>query len=60
LFAAIKKHLKGIHFTCDEEVQAAMVKWLQGQPKEFCTDWSLKLVHHWWHCIKLEAHYMEK
>jgi hypothetical protein len=26
LFAAIKKHLKGIHFTRDEEVQAATVK----------------------------------
>jgi transposase len=27
LFAALKKHLKGIHFTCDEEVQATMGKW---------------------------------
>jgi hypothetical protein len=26
LFAAIKKHLKGIHFTYDEDVQAATEK----------------------------------
>jgi len=59
LFAALKKHVKGIQSTCDE-VKAAMVKWLQGQPKEFYTDWSEKLVHCWQHCIKLEAHYKEK
>jgi len=45
MFATLKKHVKGIQSTCDEEVQGAMVKWLQGQPKEFCTDWSEKLVH---------------
>ena len=60
LFAALKKHVKGIQFTCNEEVQAAMVKWLQGQPKDFYTDCSEKLVHHWQHCIKLEAHCTEK
>ena len=27
LFTAFKKHLKGIHVTCDEEIQAAMGKW---------------------------------
>jgi len=36
LFAALKKQVKGIQSTCNEEVQAAMVKWLQGQPKDFC------------------------
>jgi len=35
-------------------------KWLQGQPTEFYNDCSEKLVHRWQHCIKLEAHYMEK
>jgi transposase len=59
LFAALKKHVKGIQSTCDEGVQAARVKWLQGQPEEFYTDWSEKLVHRWRHRIKLEAHYME-
>jgi transposase len=27
LFAALKKHLKEIYFTCDEDVQAATEKW---------------------------------
>ena len=45
LFVTLKKHVKRIQSTCDEEVQGAKVKWLQGQPKEFCTDWSEKLVH---------------
>jgi hypothetical protein len=35
LFAALKKHLKGIHFTCDEAVPAATGKWFQELPEEF-------------------------
>jgi transposase len=35
LFAALQKHLKGIHFTCDEEVQAAKKKRYRGEPKDF-------------------------
>jgi len=38
LFAALKKHLKGIYFMSDEEVQAATGEWLGDQPEEFCTD----------------------
>jgi len=34
LFAVLKKHLKRIHFTC-EEVQAAMGKCFQEQPEAF-------------------------
>jgi len=38
LFAALKKHLKGIYLIFDEEVQAATGEWLGEQPEEFCTD----------------------
>jgi len=38
LFAALKKHLKGIHFACDEEVQAAVGKWFLEQPEGFYSD----------------------
>jgi transposase len=38
LFAALKKHLKGIYFVFDEEVQAATGEWLEEQPEEFCAD----------------------
>lgn len=31
LFTAFRKHLKGIHVTCDEEIQAAMGKWFWEQ-----------------------------
>ena len=37
LFAALKKHLKGIYFIFDE-VQATTGEWLGEQPEEFCTD----------------------
>jgi hypothetical protein len=36
-FAALKLHLKGIHFTCDE-VQAAVGKWFIEQPERFYSD----------------------
>jgi transposase len=35
LLTALKKHLKGIHFTCDEAYPAG--KWFQGQLEEFCS-----------------------
>jgi len=38
LFAVLKKHLKGIYFIFDEEVQAATGECLGEQPEEFCTD----------------------
>ena len=33
-----KKHLKGIYFMFDKEVQAATGKWFGEQLEEFCTD----------------------
>jgi len=38
LFRALKKHLKGKCVTCDEEIQAAVVKWFQEWPDYFHTD----------------------
>jgi len=37
LLTALKKHLKGIHFTCDEALPAATGKWFQEQLEEFCS-----------------------
>jgi hypothetical protein len=31
LFPLVKKHPKGIHFTCDEEVEGAVRKWFPEQ-----------------------------
>jgi hypothetical protein len=47
LFVALTKHLKGIHFTHDAEVQAAMGKWFQEEPEEFYTDRFEKIVQFW-------------
>ena len=50
LFETLKKYLEGNHFTCHEEVQAAMAKWFQEQPVKFYTNGYEKLVRHWRHC----------
>jgi hypothetical protein len=52
LFVALKKHLKGIHFTRDAEVPAATGKWFQEQPEEFYSDGFKKPIQHWQLCIK--------
>jgi histone-lysine N-methyltransferase SETMAR len=44
LFGALKKHLKGNHFTCEEEVQATVAKRFQEQPEKFYTKGFQKLV----------------
>jgi hypothetical protein len=43
LLRALKKHLKGNRFTCDEEVQAATAKWFREQPEKFYTTGSKNL-----------------
>jgi len=60
LFVALMKHLKGIHFTCDAEVQAAMGKWFEEEPEEFTSDRFEKHVQCWQLCIECEAEYVEK
>jgi hypothetical protein len=59
LFAPLKKHLKGIHFTPDEEVQATTRKWFQKKPEEFYSNGFEKLIHCWWCCIKQEGVYVK-
>jgi hypothetical protein len=49
-FAAIKKHPKGICFTCDEEVPAAAENGFENSQKS-STDRFEKLVQCWQHCI---------
>jgi hypothetical protein len=38
LLAVLKKHLKGIHFTCDEAPPVATGKWFQEQHEEVCSN----------------------
>jgi len=38
LFAVVKKHPKGIRFTCDEEGDGAVGKWFQEHSEELYSD----------------------
>ena len=60
LFVALKKPLKGMHVTFDEEVQAVTGKWFREQPQEFYTDGFEKLVQSWRRFIEREGHFVEK
>jgi histone-lysine N-methyltransferase SETMAR len=35
LLAALKKHLRGVHFTCDKALPAAIGKLFKDKPEEF-------------------------
>jgi hypothetical protein len=44
LFPALKKHLSGHCFTCDEDVKCATIMWLARQGHTFCVSWMDKLI----------------
>jgi histone-lysine N-methyltransferase SETMAR len=60
LFGTLKKYLRGIHFTCDDEIQAATIKWFREQPEKFYSDGIQKLVERWRRCVERLGDYVEK
>jgi len=44
LFPALKKHLSGHCFTCDEDVKCATIMWLARQGHTFYVSWMDKLI----------------
>jgi hypothetical protein len=38
LFAVVKKHPKGVHFTCDEGADGVIGKWFREQSEELYSD----------------------
>jgi hypothetical protein len=60
LFAALTKHLRGIHIMCYEEVQFATRKWFREQSQDFYTDGFEKFIQQWQCCIELDGNYVEK
>ena len=60
LFPELKEHLKGQHFSCDEEVKSAVRKWFQKQNTNFFKDRFQKLVQRWRKCIEVHGNYVEK
>jgi hypothetical protein len=59
LVDALKKHVKGNHFICHDEVQAAMAKLFKKQPEKFYTNGFEELFQCWWYYIKREGDYVE-
>jgi len=59
LFLKLKEHLKGQHFSCDEEVKSAGRKWFQKQNTNFFKD-GFQLVQRWRKCIEARGDFVEK
>jgi [histone H3]-lysine36 N-dimethyltransferase SETMAR len=60
LFPKLKEHLKGQHFTNDEEVKAEVRRWCRGKRPDFFLDGMHQLVHRWRVCVDKDGDYVEK
>lgn len=60
LFPNLKRDLKGIHFTTDDEVKDAVKSWIKERPSEFLVNGMRQLVHRWETCIAVNGDYVEK
>ena len=60
LLQKLKEHLKGQHFSCDEEVKSAVRKWVQKQNTNFFKNGFKKLVQRWRKCIEVCGDFVEK
>ena len=59
LFRHMKKYLKGIRFTSDEDLKAAVTKFFALQQIEFYENGVRKLISRWQRCIDLGGDYVE-
>ncbi len=59
LFKHMKRYLKGIRFTIDDELQTAVFAWLRQQPSEFFENGMRKLILRWQHCIASDGDYVK-
>ena len=53
-------HLKGTHFTSDDEVKQAVTLWIKQRTPELFIDGMRKLVLRWEKCIQRQGDYVEK
>ena len=60
LFSKLKEHLKDQHFSCDEEVKSAVMKWFQKQNTNFFKGGFQKLVQRWRKCVEVRGDFVEK
>jgi len=59
-FPHLKRDLKGIHFTSDDEVKQAVTLWIKQRTPEFFIDGMCKLVLRWEKCIEQHGDYVKK
>ena len=60
LFPNLKKDIRGHHFLSNEEVVAAVEKWVRDKDPGFFSSGLMALEHRWSKCIILEGSYIEK
>ena len=60
IFPNLKRDLKGIHFTTDDEVKDAVKSWIKKRPAEFLIDGMRQLVHRRNKCVTVNGDYVEK
>ncbi len=59
LFKHMRRYLKGIWFTTDDELQTAVSTWLRQQPSEFFENGMRKLILRWQRSIAADGDYVE-
>ena len=59
-FPNLKKNIRGLHFRSDEEVVAAVERWVNGKDPNAFSSGLMALEHRWSKCITLEGNYIEK
>ena len=60
LFSKMKEHLSGKRFTDDEDLQHAVMDWLNSQAAVWCEEGISKLVSRYDKCLNVQGDYVEK
>jgi histone-lysine N-methyltransferase SETMAR len=60
LFGPLKDHMRGKHFTTDDDVIGAVSEWLRRQPRDFYAKGINDFVTRWKICIEKDGDYVEK
>jgi len=60
LFSKMKKHLAGKGFTDDEDLQRAVMDWLNSQAAVWYEEGITKLVSRYDKCLSVQGDYVEK
>ena len=59
LFPKLKEHLRGEHFSSDDDAKANVKHWLSQEDRQFCCD-VMKRVERWQKCVDCRGDYVDK